>query len=118
MQQATAGTGAAWIEQAGGLDRESLVIDPPDGRIPPLQPEAIQRLIDREKAREGRGEGDSWLDRNTWERCISRTLPVAMVPNIYNANYQILQTARPRRDRHGDDPRDTRHSAGWACARG
>ena len=92
VRLATAGTGAAWIEQAGGLERESLVVDPPDGRIPAMHPEAIQRLIERENGRRGRGEGDSWLDRNTWERCITRTLPTAMIPNIYNANYQILQT--------------------------
>ena len=54
--------------------------------------QAVQRLIDRENARAGRGESDSWLDRNSWERCLTRTLPVAMIPNLYNANYQILQT--------------------------
>ena len=92
VRRTTDGTGAGWIERAGGLDRESLVVDPPDGRIPPMRPEAIQRLIDRENARRGRGEADSWLDRSSWERCISRTLPVAMIPSFYNANYQILQT--------------------------
>ena len=89
---ATQGTGAAWIERSGTMIRESLIVDPPDGRIPELLPAAKQRLIDRENAREGRGEADSWLDRNSWERCISRTMPVAMIPNGYNANYQILQT--------------------------
>lgn len=92
VREATAGTGAAWIEQAGSLERQSLIVDPVDGRIPPLQPAAIRRLVARENAREGRGEGDSYFDRNSWERCISRTLPVAMIPNIYNANYQIFQT--------------------------
>ena len=92
VREATAGTGAGWLEQAGALERESLIIDPPDGRIPSLRPKAIERLVARENARAGRGEGDSWLDRNSWERCISRTLPIAMVPNIYNANYQIFQT--------------------------
>ena len=91
VSEATGGTGAGWLELGGGLDRESLIVDPPDGRIP-ISPAAVQRLIDRENARSGRGEADSWLDRNTWERCISRTLPIAMIPNIYNANYQILQT--------------------------
>ena len=57
-----------------------------------MKAEAVQRLVAREKARRGRGEADSWVDRNTWERCISRTLPVAMIPNLYNNNYQILQT--------------------------
>ena len=92
VRRATDGTGAGWVERAGALERQSLVIDPPDGRIPELRPDAVQRLIAREDARNGRGEADSWLDRNSWERCISRTLPVAMIPNAYNANYQILQT--------------------------
>jgi hypothetical protein len=89
---ATSGTGAAWVEQVGEGERQSLVIDPPSGRIPELLPTAKQRLIDRENARAGRGEADSWLDRNSWERCITRTMPVMMIPNIYNANYHILQT--------------------------
>ena len=89
--EATAGTGAAFPEQRGPLDRPSLIIDPPDGRIR-MTEKAIRRLVERENAREGRGESDSWLDRNSWERCISRTLPAAMIPNLYNANYHIFQT--------------------------
>ena len=88
---ATRGTGAAWPETGGLLDQPSLIVDPPDGRIV-LTPAAIERLVAREAAREGRGEADTWLDRNSWERCISRTLPVMMIPNLYNNNYQILQT--------------------------
>jgi hypothetical protein len=90
VREATEGTGAGWPEFGTGAGA-SLVIDPPDGRIP-MTPAAIKRLVDRENARGARGEADSWLDRNTWERCISRTLPTAMIPNIYNANYHIMQT--------------------------
>ena len=64
---ATRGTGAAWPETGGRLEQPSLIIDPPNGRIS-MTPEAISRLVAREKAREGRGEADSWLDRNSWER--------------------------------------------------
>jgi hypothetical protein len=71
--------------------RTSLIVDPPDGRIPALTPEARKRLEQREAARSHRGEGDSWEDRNSWERCITRTLPLAML-STYNSNYQILQT--------------------------
>ncbi len=88
---ATRGTGAAWPETGGLLEQPSLIVDPPDGRIV-LTPSAVERLVAREAAREGRGEADTWLDRNSWERCISRTLPVMMIPNLYNNNYQILQT--------------------------
>ena len=55
VSEATGGTGAGWLELGGGLDRASLIIDPPDGRIP-ISPAAVQRLIDRENARSGRGE--------------------------------------------------------------
>ncbi len=91
VRAATDGTGAGWLEGGQAVEHGSLVVDPPDGRIP-MTPAAVKRLVERENARRGRGEADSWLDRNTWERCISRTLPTAMIPNIYNANYQIFQT--------------------------
>ena len=52
-------------------NRTSLVIDPPDGRIPPLTLAAVERLEQREAARAHRGEADTWEDRNLSERCIS-----------------------------------------------
>jgi hypothetical protein len=63
----------------------SLVVDPPDGRVPPLTPDG------RKRAAAGAMRGfDSWKDRSLWERCITRGLP--LVPGPYNNNYQILQT--------------------------
>ncbi len=91
VRAATDGTGAGWLEAGRAIERGALVVDPPDGRIP-RTPAGVKRLVERENARRGRGEADSWLDRNTWERCISRTLPTALIPNAYNANYQIFQT--------------------------
>ena len=89
--EATRGTGAAWPETRGRLQQPSLIVDPPTGRIS-MTAAAIERLETRERARAGRGEADSWRDRNSWERCISRTMPVQMIPNLYNNNYQIFQT--------------------------
>ena len=89
--EATRGTGAAWPETRGRLQQPSLIVDPPTGRIS-MTTAAIERLATRERARAGRGEADSWRDRNSWERCISRTMPVQMIPNLYNNNYQIFQT--------------------------
>jgi hypothetical protein len=63
----------------------SLVVDPPDGRVPALTPGGQKRAA----ARAARGY-DSWEDRSLWERCITRGLP--MLPGPYNNNYQILQT--------------------------
>ena len=63
-----------WVDggprQVTPWKRTSLVVDPPDGRIPPLTPEAIRRLEAREAARSGRGEADGWEDRNLSERCL------------------------------------------------
>ena len=69
--------------------RTSLIVDPPDGRIP-WTAEAREEY-DRARARYGVGPYDSYLDLDTGERCITDGLP--MVPTQgYNMNYHILQT--------------------------
>src|SRR5262245_22005900 len=45
----------------------SLVVEPPDGRIPALTPEAQRLAAGRAAARRGRGPADSWEDRGAWE---------------------------------------------------
>ena len=69
-----------------------LIIDPPEGKIPPLTAEAQARAAARNGARRGRGPADSWEDRSLYDRCISRGLPGSMMPAIYGNSYQILQT--------------------------
>jgi len=71
--------------------RAWLVIDPPDGRIPPLTAEARARAAARTEARKGRGEADSWEDRSLYDRCITRGLPGSMMPAIYGNAYRIVQ---------------------------
>src|SRR5712692_10451378 len=70
--------------------RTSLIVDPPDGRIPALTPEAQKREAARAEARRKRGPADSWEDRNLGERCITRGVP--KLPSGYNNNFLILQT--------------------------
>jgi hypothetical protein len=75
--------------------RTSLIIDPPNGRIPPLTPAAEQRQAQARAAagspaRTG-GRADSWLDRSLLERCITRGLPGALLPGLYNNNIRITQ---------------------------
>ena len=75
-----------------GTRRTSLVVDPPDGRVPSLIPAAQQRADARLEARR-RSPADGPEDRSLVERCI--LWPVAgppMIPGGYNNNYQILQT--------------------------
>jgi len=69
-----------------------LIVDPPDGKIPPTTPEARARAAARNDARRGRGPSDSWEDRSLYDRCITRGLPGSMMPVIYGNSYQILQT--------------------------
>ena len=70
-----------------------LVVDPADGKIPALTPDARQRAAARTEARRnsGRGPADSWVDRSLYDRCITRGLPGSMMPAIYGNSYQILQ---------------------------
>jgi hypothetical protein len=76
--------------------RTSLIVDPPDGRIPALTSEGEKRR-DAGFCQTGQHSHctergfNSWEDRNLWERCITRGLPI--VPAPYNNNHQILQTS-------------------------
>ena len=70
--------------------RTSLIIDPPDGRIPPLTAEAQKQDAARALARSKRGPADSWTDRNLGERCLTRGVP--KLPSGYNNNFLIVQS--------------------------
>ena len=72
--------------------RTSLIVDPPDGRIPPLTPQAQARAADRAEARRLH-PADGPEDRSLADRCITRgNNGPPMLPAGYNNNYQILQT--------------------------
>jgi hypothetical protein len=81
---------AFWLEAGTSSARTSLLVDPPDGKLPALTPEARKQVDALEAVR--RLPPASWTDMNTYDRCISRGLPGAMMPGFYNHNYQILQT--------------------------
>jgi len=73
-----------------GTRRTSLIVDPPDGKIPPMTPEAQKRVADRDARRLRPAEGPE--DRNLSERCIVwQTAGPPMLPSGYNNNYQIVQ---------------------------
>ncbi|HET9217623.1 MAG TPA: hypothetical protein VFR18_11625 [Terriglobia bacterium] len=73
--------------------RTSLVIDPPDGRIPALTPEAQQRNAERAAARRVRGPSDGPEDRPLGDRCILfGSGGVPMLPTAYNNNVQVVQS--------------------------
>jgi hypothetical protein len=71
--------------------RTSLIVDPPDGRIPPLTEDAQKRAAARAEARRLH-PADGPEDLSLADRCIARPGP-PMLPAGYNNNHQILQTA-------------------------
>ena len=66
--------------------RRSMVVDPPNGRIP-VREEAVtvrnNKLINLT---------DTWMNHTPWERCITRGVPGGIFPPGYGAGYRVLQT--------------------------
>ncbi|HEV8397980.1 MAG TPA: hypothetical protein VGQ37_27070 [Vicinamibacterales bacterium] len=73
--------------------RTSIIYDPPDGKLPPLTAAARQREAARVQARKGVGPADNAQVRTLAERCIAwGNVGPPMLPPVYNANFQILQS--------------------------
>jgi hypothetical protein len=74
--------------------RSSLIVDPRDGRVPPLTLEGERNIAQRAEARRRMGGPFDGADnRSLAERCIS--MPQAgppMMPANYSSNYQIVQS--------------------------
>jgi hypothetical protein len=80
------------LARVDGVKRTSLIVDPPDGKKPPMTPEAQKRL-------QGMMRSffvmNSVKDRPLSERCLlgfGSTSGPPMLPVLYNNNYQIVQT--------------------------
>jgi hypothetical protein len=82
-----------WLERGKPQYIASLIVDPPDGRMPPLTPEAQQRNQAAQAARKssGRGPSDSYTDRSLYDRCITRGIAGSFLPVIYNNGNEIVQ---------------------------
>ena len=74
--------------------RTSLIVDPPNGRMPSLTAAAQERQTQaRATAAPPRpgGRADSYTDRSLLERCITRGAAGAPMPTLYNNNIRIAQ---------------------------
>ena len=85
-----------WLENLDLSKRNQpwLVVDPPDGKIPALTPDA-QRRAQNARVRSsfiGGARLNSPDDFGLLERCITRSVPGSMIPVMYGNNYQIVQT--------------------------
>jgi hypothetical protein len=80
-----------WLERPDVPSRAtSLVVDPPNGRLPELTP-AGQQLLAERRGRRGRGLPASYTDFTNYDRCLTRGLVGSMVPVIYGNGTQIVQ---------------------------
>jgi hypothetical protein len=86
-----------WLERGKASRRTSMVIAPEDGRLPPMTDAGQQRL---RRLRAGTFAGGNFNagaafkgpeDLSLWERCITRGVPSAIFPTVYNANTRIAQ---------------------------
>ena len=73
--------------------RTSLIVDPPNGRIPPLTAEAQQRAAARAQARPRNALPDGPEDLGLNVRCLQWAIAgPPLMPGVYNNNVQFVQT--------------------------
>ena len=90
-QRVGTGPPAHWGERARRPCRQtSLIVDPPNGRMPDLLPEAKTRPVP-EGAGNNNPKADSWEDFSWYIRCISRGVTGSIFPVIYGNGQQIVQ---------------------------
>ena len=84
-----------WLDRgtrAVGTRRTSLIIDPPNGRIPDLTASG-QRTADARRAYRQEHPADSWVDRSAYDRCIlGFNAGPPITPGGYNQNLHLFQT--------------------------
>lgn len=80
-----------WAERGKPQRQASLIVDPPNGKMPPLTAEAQKREAERAALSSTRGPNDSWEDHTYYDRCISRGILGSIIPHIYNNGVQIVQ---------------------------
>lgn len=83
------GYNLVWFDFGDSLlstGQTSLIVDPPNGQAP-IRESALQvrdyKLANLE---------DDYIHHSVWDRCITRGVPGAMLPTLYNNAYRIIQT--------------------------
>jgi hypothetical protein len=75
------------------MSQTSLIVDPPDGRFPELTEygKSLQAEM-RSSYKPGQTVFDAIEDFAAWDRCITRGMPVSMLPRNYNNGIRIFQS--------------------------
>lgn len=80
-----------WTEGVEPQRRTSILIDPPDGRLPEMTAEG-KRLSSQMRSSWQKIKFNSPADFDTWDRCITRGMPASMFAYHYNNGIQIIQS--------------------------
>jgi hypothetical protein len=90
---ADTGPPSHWGEQGTRTARQtSLIVDPPDGKIPALTPEAQRRAASRDTGSFGGGPFNGPEDLTNYDRCITRSVVGSLIARPYGNGLQIVQT--------------------------
>jgi hypothetical protein len=79
-----------WTEAGKPLKQTSLIMEPANGRYPPLTEEGKKRQAAM-RSSWSQETFDSLADFNSLDRCLSRGLPTSMVPFPYNNGLRVFQ---------------------------
>ena len=82
-----------WGERGTPQRQASLIVDPPNGRMPPMTPDGERRAADRaRRSSTGAGPFNGPEDLDYYDRCISRGVLGGIAPVVYNNGTQIVQS--------------------------
>ena len=81
-----------WVESDASGRRTSLLVEPANGQLPPLTPQA-EALYKAGRSSWTANTPFNWVtDFDSWDRCVSRGFPASMLPFRYNNGIRVFQS--------------------------
>jgi hypothetical protein len=80
-----------WLERGEPSRQSSLVVDPPDGRLPPMTPDGLRRVAETKNTYLQYTGFNAASELGPYDRCISRGVLGSMFPVVYNNGNQFIQ---------------------------
>ncbi len=80
-----------WLERGEPSRQSSLVVDPPNGQLPPMTPDGLRRLASTRNTYLEHTGFNAASELGPYDRCISRGVLGSMFPVVYNNGNQIIQ---------------------------
>jgi len=80
-----------WLEMGRASRQASLIVDPPDGRLPPMTDDGKRRAAVWPSTNPTVGYARA-QDFNIYDRCVTRGVLGSTFPNIYNSGMEIHQS--------------------------